>query len=235
MKILILIISSVGEPYNRLEEAIRRTWGKNKNKDVEIFYNYGNGTSPSKIYGDKIICESEETLHNIGKKTIKSFELLYENYEFDYIFRTNLSSYVNIDNMLRYLIDKQRKNFYGGMCTLNFSGEHLQKFGEGTFASGSGYFLSKDVVSLIIDNKELWDHSVIDDVAIAGLLKKLGILPKLCPRIDIDHISNDIFYYNGAPVSNDDINRCYHFRCKTSGDRSGDIEIFKKLNSKFNG
>jgi hypothetical protein len=234
MKILILIISSIEEPYKKLENTIRETWGKNTN-DVKIFYNYGNGSSPSFIDDDKIICDCHESMDNIGLKTVKSFELLFENFEFDYIFRTNLSSFVNIDNMVKYLKDIPLERFYGGMCSLNFSGVHLHKFGEGTFASGSGYFLSKDVVKLIIDNKELWDHSVIDDVAIAGLLKKLGLLPSLCPRIDIDSTSNDILYYNNIPISDDDINKCYHFRCKTSGDRSGDIEIFKKLNSKLNG
>lgn len=231
MNVVIIVISSIEEPYNKLESAIRRTWGNNNNNNVKIFYNYGNGSSTF-IDGDKIICDCPENIDNIGLKTIKSLELISE---FDYVFRTNLSSFVNINNMIKYLQNMPSEKFYGGMCTLNFSGEHLQKFGEGTFASGSGYFLSKDVVNLIIDNKELWDHSVIDDVAIAGLLKRLGILPTLCPRIDINSISNGILYYNSIPISDDDINKCYHFRCKTSGDRSGDIEIFKKLNSKLNG
>lgn len=232
MKVLILIISSTEEPYNRLEEVIRRTWGSNTNENVEIFYNYGNGNSTF-IDGDKIICNCIESIDNIGLKTVKSFELLSK-FEFDYIFRTNLSSFVNINNMLKYLENMPSEKFYGGMCTLNFSGEHFNKFGEGTFASGSGYFLSKDVVKLIIDNKEHWDHSIIDDVAIAGLLKRLGITPTLCNRLDITNTNNNEFYYNGVNVTND-IENNYHFRCKTSGDRSGDIEIFEKLNKKLNG
>jgi hypothetical protein len=238
MKVLILIISSTREPYNRLEDAIRRTWGSNKNEDIKIFYTYGDGES-IQIKNDKITCDCPESLGNIGKKTIISFELLYNKFDFDYIFRTNLSSFVHIENMIKYLKDMPSERFYGGMCTLNFSGEHLQKFGEGTFASGSGYFLSKDIVKLLIDNKELWDHSIIDDVALAGLLKKLGILPTLCPRIDIINLSNDkLIAVNGRDhiaVSDDDISKCYHFRCKTSGDRSGDVQIFKKLNSIFYG
>jgi hypothetical protein len=191
MKILILVISSIEEPYKKLENAIRETWGNNTNDDVKIFYNYGSDGSSTFIDDDRIICDCIENMDNIGLKTIKSFELLYDSFEFDYIFRTNLSSFVHIENMIKYLKDMPSERFYGGMCTLNFSGEHLQKFGEGTFASGSGYFLSKDIVKLLIDNKELWDHSIIDDVALAGLLKKLGILPTLCPRIDIINISND--------------------------------------------
>jgi len=240
MKILIIVISSTDMVYSKLEEGIRKTWGNNKNPNVKIFYNYGNGTSESYIDGDKIICDCTESIYNIGLKTLKSFELLYDNFDFDYIFRTNLSSFISINNMIKYVENIPSEKFYGGVCTLNFSGEHLQKFGEGTFASGSGYFLSKDVVKIIIDNKDYWDHSVIDDVAIAGLLKKLGILPTLCHRIDIIDISNDKFTAvsgvdHNIVVSDDDINKCYHFRCKTYGDRSDDIKIFEKLNIRLNG
>ena len=221
MKVLILIISSAREPYNRLEEAIRRTWGSNKSEDIKIFYTYGDGES-IQIKNDKIICDCPESLGNIGIKTIISFELLYNKFDFDYIFRTNLSSFIDTENMIKYLDDKPTTNYYAGHCGLNFSDEHLIKFGEGTFASGSGYFLSRDIVKKIIDNKEKWDHSVIDDVAIAGLLKELSILPTNCPRIDITKASNTDILYQADN---------YHFRCKTSGDRSGDIEIFEKLNS----
>jgi len=228
MKILILVISSKNSPYDKLEESIRKTWGNNEDDNIKIFYNYGDGES-SFIDGDKIICNYPETLENIGLKTIKSFELLYD-LDFDYIFRTNLSSFVDIKNMVKYLEDKPTDKYYAGRCGLNFGGEHLIKFGEGSFASGSGYFLSKDIVKLIIDNKEKWDHSIIDDVAIAGLLKGLNILPTNCPRIDITSTTNGLFYHQNDIIDDRIIMNNYHFRCKTFGDRTGDIIIFEELN-----
>lgn len=226
MKILILVISSIEEPYKRLENAIRETWGNNTNQDVKIFYNYGNGTS-SFIDGDKIICESgKETLFNIGAKTIKSFELLYDSFEFDYIFRTNLSSYVCINKMINFLKDKPKHNYYAGKLEQFFT-HNITDFGEGNFASGCGFFISRDLIKKVLNNKDLYNNSHLDDVSIAGMLKILGVIPSNCPRIDITKILNNKFYYNHDIVNIDNDN--YHFRCKTDGDRSGDIEIFKKL------
>lgn len=215
-KIIILVLSHFEEPYKKLEQNIRETWASHSNDLVKVlFYHGANRDSGFEdiIEGDKIILNTKEGLENIGYKTIRAFEKVLSSYEFDYVFRTNSSSYVNINKLLEYVSDKPLESFYHGVIG----------YSEGNkFASGSGYFLSKDLVELVVKNKEQWPHSYIDDVAISLLLKKFNILPTLAPRLDITHL----------PLT-DEINNHYHFRCKTFGDRSGDIEIMRQLHHRF--
>jgi hypothetical protein len=212
MNVIISVLSIDAHPFTELEKTIRETWATLNKPNYKIFYYYGNRgcgeNRKNEIEGDRIFTGVPEIYDNIGYKTIKMFELIYENYEFDYIFRTNLSSYVDIENMVEYLKDKPLDKFYCGSF-----GEHAGI----EFCSGSGYFLSKDLVKLVIENKETWNHSQVDDVSIGLLLSNLGIKRVLGRRYD---------FYSGAFL---DLTN-YHYRCKSNdSDRYGDITNMKSL------
>ena len=100
---------------------------------------------------------------------------MYENSEFDYLFRTNTSSYLSIENLNKFIDENfTGKEFvYSGLI-------HDTKDVEGNkiyFASGSGYLLNRRVVKLILENSNLWEHQYWDDVSLGLLLKKFNILP----------------------------------------------------------
>lgn len=220
--VIILVLSHYEEPYVMLENCIKQTWAKHNLDNVNVFFYHG-GDKES-VEGDKIITNYPEGFHNIGYKTIRSFEILLQNNNFDYIFRTNSSSYVNIEKLVDYLDDKPVDNFYHGII-----GHH----GDVNFASGCGYFLSRDVVEKVVENKNNWSHQIIDDVAIALLLRSIGIYPTLAPRLDIDSIIDDEYYVMGKKLEKSLIDQNFHFRCKTGGDRTGEIKIMNKLKNKF--
>ena len=71
---------------------------------------------------------------------------------------------------------------------------------ETKFASGSGYFISKDLIKIVITNKNKWKHGLIDDVALGVILNKVKIFP--AQRFDVKNIHNI------------DMNH-YHYRVKT--------------------
>lgn len=216
MKCLISVLSHNEEPFIKLENGIRETWMKH-NVDNDIIFYYGNSEHIN-IIGDRLYLDTKnEGFYNIGYKTIKMFEYCLNNYDFDYIFRTNSSSYIRIDKLNQYLINKPKNNFYNAII-----GSH-----DGiTFASGAGYFLSRDLIELIIKNKEKWNHGYIDDVALALLLRNENITPTNSTRFDINE-------YNMNNLDNINLDYFFHFRCKCS-DRNNDIEIFKQLDKKFN-
>lgn len=209
--VIILVLSHFEEPYVMLENCIKNTWANHNFDNVKLFFYHGG--EKELIYPDKIITNYPEGLDNIGYKTIRTFEILLKNYDFDYVFRTNSSSYINIEKLLTYLENKPRKSFYHGLI-----GKHLDL----NYASGSGYFLSKDLVEKIVENKNFWPHQLIDDLAIAHLLRDLNVYPSEAPRLDI----------RNTPLP-DTINQHFHFRCKTSGDRTGDVIIMNELENKF--
>mgnify|MGYP002478035230 CR=1 FL=1 len=140
---------------------------------------------------------------NCGYKTIKSF-LLTKDFKYDYIFRTNSSSYVDKKLLLNFVSDKPKTKYYSGLI-----GYH----GNIAFASGSGFFISKDLVDYVIENSTKWNHNLIDDVALASLLSNYGVHPYLNERIDIlddYNIPNHYFHYRlktGSRVN--DIKRMY--------------------------
>ena len=96
--------------------------------------------------------------------------------------------------------------------------------GELPFASGAGYFLSRDLVQLIVDRQEEWDHGLPDDVAVAELLRRHGVDPKPAPRVE---------YRSSRDVGTVDVSQ-FLFRCRTESPwRMGDVRILIKVHQAF--
>lgn len=228
MKIIILVLSKKDNGvYHQLENKIRKTWQTN-NDVIKTFYYYGD-SDHFKVIGDEIYTENIDILENIGYKTIDSFKYIYQNLEFDYIYRTNSSSYINIDGLINFIKDKPRDNFYA--ARVNFEKHSGQKFG-----SGSGYFLSKDLVNFIIKNEKKWNHKLIDDVALGDLLLSNGFQLTPSYRLDIDDIIDGYPFSNGKRINLEDFKNFFHFRCKSKDiNRLKDIKIMDFIHNYFNG
>lgn len=227
MRILILILSAKNEIYSQLENAIRRTWAKKIPNNVKIFYYYG-GEESFSINGDRIFCKSDESIKNIGYKTLDSFRYVYDNFEFDYIFRTNSSSYINIDNLLRFLENKPMDNFYSARV-------NVEKETKLIFGSGSGYILSRDLIYLVLQNSEKWNHELVDDVAIGKMLFDFGVKLQPSPRLDINNIIDKKLYNYKSEIQYSDLDKNFHFRCKSwNGLSRMDTQIMDYLYFYFN-
>ncbi len=201
-KILITVLSLEQEPYISLEKTIRDTWASKPYPNVDIIYYYG-GSDEIKLVGDKFYSNTSEGLYNIGYKTLNLFDYLLKNHDFDYIFRTNSSSYVDIEKLLTFIKDRPSEKFYSGVI-----GKHNNIL----FASGSGYFISRDLVDLVVRERNKWDHKLIDDVSLGKLMSENGIKiykGKRCDMINYTH----------------NMNNHYHYRVKTENNRSNDIKL----------
>lgn len=214
MKVIIAVLGCRDALFNLLiEEGIKKTWGNNNTSNVEIIYYYGQPLSdPYIISNNDIYINVGDGERDILKKTLLLYEILNKR-SFDYIFRTNCSSYVNINNLLKFLEDKPKENFFSA-----FIGTHEGR----EFASGSGYFLSKNLVQKIVENQHLINNNLIDDLAISFFLKSQGI--------DIYPGNRQNFTTTEQVEREIDLNN-YHYRCK-SGNRDlsstyTDIEILK--------
>jgi hypothetical protein len=104
-------------------------------------------------------------------------------FDFDYIFRTNSSSYVDKKLLKEYLKDKPRNNFYSAII-----GNHNGI----SFGSGCGYFLSRDLVHFLIDHKNELDLTLIDDVSVGKLLSKYNIELVNSSRFDVINHNDSI-------------------------------------------
>jgi hypothetical protein len=202
MKILIIVLSynDSGGIYSKFYQSQKETWDSENVDGVQTLYLFGDNKT-NEIVDDKILVDVVENGINIcGYKTLKAFDLI-KNFDFDFVFRTNSSSYVDKKKLINFIADKSKHNHYSG-----FLGEHNGII----FASGSGFFISKDLINLVLDNSDIWNHELIDDVAIADILKKHKISPTENPRFDVHSLNN-------LP------NNYFHYRLKT-GDRNIDIQ-----------
>ena len=104
-KVIILSMSCNQERYINEENAIRQTWGKDiiegKYDNIELLF-YRGGASEIHLENDVLYCPTGDEVYNTYKKSIECFKWLVENKEFDYIIRTNTSTYINVDAILQF-------------------------------------------------------------------------------------------------------------------------------------
>ena len=101
MKIVILILSSNTYPSKRNKKAIQKTWANQDYPNTDIYF-YSAGTK-TKIVDRDLIIKDSGTAQDIGKKTLSAFDWVDKNREYDFIFRTNTSSYVEVNNLVKYI------------------------------------------------------------------------------------------------------------------------------------
>lgn len=215
MKVLIMVLSVKDNGlYENLVSVIKKTWDSEIVDDFQTIYYYGsNGNNETMLIDNELFTSSKEGYSNMGYKVIDALEYIFKNFEFDYLFKMNCSSYLNKKVLKEFLKDKPSEKYYCGGI-----GVH-----DGiSFGSGCGSILSRDVVEVIVNNKNDWNHKYIEDVSIGKILLDNGINVVLGDRVDI---------INGLDFNL--INKkCYHYRCKNY-DRSLDTLIINELYKKY--
>lgn len=202
-KIVILVLSYDQGVWGSIEkEGIRKTWGSVTHPDIEILYYYGGSTF--KRDGDRLYFPHVESYKNIGHKTVDAFKYVQDHYDFDFIFRTNTSSYVDQINLVKHLSQYDpNKDLYSGVKCVP-----PPKDKRPVFASGCGYSLSRTTVSKILEDRGSWNHEVIDDNALAWLMIKHGIPVTNAHRFDMTNPKTwEKFGFLAA-------SRNFHVRCK---------------------
>ncbi len=202
MKVLVANPSIKTQGFLSLEQAQLSTWMSKDLPNVKSFFYYGSTTSTS-FKNRELHIKCDEGI-NITIKTLKMFEYCLDNFDFDFIFRTNLSSYVNLNRLYKYCKTLPQENIYQG---------HIGVHQGIKFASGSGILLSKDVVKIITSMyPKIKSFGLNDDPYIGKILSSQNISLNSLPRFNYLHNSNinSIKKYH-----NEDLIKNFHYRCKT--------------------
>ncbi len=166
-KVLILVMSSQNHPYQKMIETSLQTWDSINVDGVESVFYCGN---PMKENTDKIIYfPLNESYATMGEKTLRAYEWALNNKEFDYVARVNSSCYVNKKELIKYIQTLPDKNVFAGLEVV--ASDICEKWMWG----GGQYIISKDVIELIVENRDMWNHNAMDDQAISFLANKLNI------------------------------------------------------------
>jgi uncharacterized protein YegP (UPF0339 family) len=162
----------------------------------------------------QIITSVPDLYSLIGEKTLDAFEACIENFEFDYIFRTNTSSYLDLKGLQLFIKDKPKENFYAGTIGSHQSIE---------FASGCGYFISRDLVAKVVENRILWNHNFVDDVSLGKMLTDdFNVDIHAVDRVDINSLEMLAEHVAKRESST------FHFRCKAANSETT-IQIMTKI------
>ena len=167
-----------------------------------------------------IYVKGEETyIPGILNKTIEAIRAI--GLDYDFVWRTNLSSVLDFDGLIRYcngvlrshdvLYESNKKVLYAGYIGLApieaVFDSHIR------FASGSGFLLSREAVQYLLDNAEsslsatsLLRRDLIDDVAIGALLE---------PQFGIVHLDRCRMKTGDENIARMVELGIFHFRCET--------------------
>ena len=201
VNVLVLVLSSTTYPSIRNKKAIKKTWGSSHSDNFKIIF-YESGED-EKLVEDTLFVKTDTSTKNLGLKLLLALDWCTNNVEYDFIFRTNTSSFVNTMELENFILANliEKEYVYCGIPLIRDYKDSDKKI---NFLSGAGIILNKKTVQLILKNKEQWDHSEWEDVSLGKLLGENNIPFTSGKRQDIENN----FYNNVIDKTN------YHYRCR---------------------
>lgn len=230
-KILILVLSAQRQPWNAMLRKQRDTWDSIGNDATETIFYIG-GNNQARFDDRTFFSQTDEHLENIGRRTVEALEFALTR-QWDFMARVHSSTYVHKRKLVEFIETAPKTGAMLGSVT-----DH-----EGLpYCWGGGHMVySRDIIELLVKNKEAWDHNRMEDVAISRLALSLGIKFGACPSTSIDW-ANDLqkvqcTTYGGKIGGFEftdfkELNRLtdqYQFRCKFDPDRSVDLRTMDSL------
>jgi len=227
MKLLILILSCHDDLSKKLINGVKSTWWNLESENIIIKDYYG-GHDKNELNNKSIfLTEPDIGQHEMYLKTLSAFEFSLNNIEFDFLLRTNASTFIRPDVIYKILSKETPKDFYGAAYP-----KYLGRLG---FPPGTSMLFSTDVIEKIVKlNRQINNpENFIDDAGIGFLLRKIYptylISHKFYNRIEIP----DKFpFMLHDPLFKIKYSQEWAFRCKSeNNNRDNDI---KKMNKLFN-
>jgi len=217
-KIVNLIIYDESSSYERKMKLELEKLNRVHNHFVkQIFVCFNNSIQNTmEVRGNILYMKGKETfIPGILDKTVKGMSYCYDKYDFDYLVRSNISTVIDfkrvpfeeipLDNMayasskvitLIKIKPKEDKSMIG-----------LQ------FASGTNIIMNKRTVHYLLTNMNKLDRTIIDDVSIALLMRKITIPIELKTKLIFNKIDN----------------KGVMFRNKNKKQREEDVQRIKKI------
>ncbi len=218
MKVLILVCSSHIHPYDKFLTAQKETWDSIPHPKVETVFYRGSGHNTWE--GNVFISDCPHGYYTQHWKHKQAIDAVWEK-DWDIIFRTHSSSYVDKAKLYQLCNSLPAEHTYGGwnlgveLPEIEWQGKIIRQ----SAVSGAGIFYSRDVADILRKNTPE-GVNIEEDVLSGRILQTFGIHPTFDnkERVDLQSIAQ----YRPS----------YHYRIK-SMDRLADIETMYKLHEKI--
>ena len=213
MQLLILCGSSQEQPYPLFLEAQQKTWDSVNVHNVQTVF-FREGPDDKWIGNIREVCTGGE-YYNAHWRHKLAIDAVWD-MEWDIIFRTHASSYVNKAALYELCKNLPKKKLYGGWEYFEDIPEDKKRH---SFISGVGIFYSRDVANIL--RSQLPSGRNIEEDVLAGRILQINGQPVTFvdkQRVDM--------------ASMNDYRPSYHYRLK-SNDRMADIQMMYDLHKKI--
>lgn len=158
-----------------------------------------------------------ETYITTNAKTVAAFRHLLSVADFDYVLRTNSSTYVNIDMLTKFVQSIPNDNYYGGTSWQAHGVE---------YATGTSILLSRDLVEYVAGDPS-WEFDLVDDLALGKSMVRAGAKVDPFPRIDV-YTREDL-----CGLRSEDLKSTFIVRCKGLEGRRHDIAAMRRVHELY--
>lgn len=165
--------------------AVQDTWVRDLPSDCRVLSVFSRPGTPSCLDGNNLYLDCPDSYETLPKKVIELYKFVDQNLEFDYLFKCDDDTLVDVDGFLK--LDLQNKDYIGnfakdigksvyitshyGKCSDKTLEVPYQRVFKAPWARGGrGYFLSKKAVGSILKNfkeedlKELMEDKMIGEI-----------------------------------------------------------------------
>ena len=217
VKILVLIMSSSNEPIYAEMKRISQIYYQLFATELTYFFmEFRDQEEEAVEDGTNLYLKGTESITpGLYLKTMKALQYVQSNYEYDFILRTNLSSFFNFRNVLTYLSEKPTANFAGGFTVF-------------WFTSGTCIFFSRDVGEKLTSDIR-YDDNTPDDVLISRLLDEKQIPRHNLSPFEMKYYINNYQENDVKNLTDDEIQKIIFYRCKNENSREYDLLTFRDL------
>lgn len=147
---IILVLSTDDTPFYRYCKRIYESY-MFRNPNIKVFFVYGAGTTFIKKSHDLVYNDLEETITPpwTTRKVIRAMEEIDNNYDYDFLIRTNLSTFWYFDGLIERLSALPTSECFAGILS-NLPREHSARH-----LSGISMIMSRDIVKQIVKYSHL--------------------------------------------------------------------------------
>lgn len=183
-KILVLIMSCELGHFKAQEEDIRNTWLKDvidkKYPNIDYLFYSASEQIPKHKYTKethRLLLRCEDDIHNTFKKTYYSFKLLERLFgEYDYVIRTNTSTYINIELANEFIQSLDNDEILWTSECYSLSNAPCPMPLD-IYGRGNGLILSKKIINIILKEgiSHLYFQKISDDEIIGNIMNSYWI------------------------------------------------------------
>ena len=233
-KAILLVLASNNSPVYKQFKKVYQSY-LYENSNIKVLFVYGKCDLYHRMDYDLVFDDIEENYYpGMITKTIRAFEYINQNYTYDFLIRTNLSTFWDFERLVKRLDTLSTINCLTG--TLRNCVYKVQKSPQ--YISGVDLILSSNLVEQLVNNQyEVCSWDLPEDWALSQFFIYAGLLPTpsypgaihIIEKLSIFDKQTVLQEIELAKKKNHD-----HFRLKNKN-RDIDIKIAKILLKEYYG